>query len=123
MQRTLSIVVGVCVLVWALPVSAQNCRKVRTNVQGVAGADIPIGASAVTVLAQNTTRCEAIINNISANDMRCADVTNNAPPTATTGVVIQAGKTLQLSLEGQAQWQCIRAGSSDALASVAESLP
>lgn len=123
MHCAVSIVVVLVWCLWALPADAQNCRKVRTNLQGVAGADITVGATATTVLAQNTSRCEAIINNVSVNDMRCADVTNNAPPTATTGVVVQAGKTLQLSLEGQAAWQCIRAGSADAVASVAESLP
>ena len=123
MRSLVSIVVVLVLCVWASPSLAQNCRKVRANLQGVAGADIVVGTAAVTVLAQNTSRCEAIISNISANDMRCADVTNNPPPTATTGVMVQAGKTLTLTLEGQAQWSCIRAGTADALASVAESLP
>lgn len=123
MRRVFSIVVILATCVWASPGHAQNCRKVRANVQGSGGGDIVVSTTPVSVLAQNTSRCQAMITNISANDMRCADVTNNPPPTATTGVMVPASRTLTLTLEGQAAWQCIRAGTADAIASVAESLP
>jgi|SRR5215471_12089931 len=102
---------------------AQNCRKVKANVQGTTKQDIQISSVPVTVLIANTARCAAIIYNNSPNDIRCSDVTNDAPPTAASGFVVGGWKWLGMDLEGQGQWQCIRAGANDAIVSVVEALP
>jgi len=104
-------------------VEAQNCRKVKANVQGTTQQDIQISSTPVTVLMANTARCAAIIYNNSPNDIRCSDVTNDAPPTASSGFVVGGWKWLGMDLEGQGQWQCIRAGANDAIVSVVEGLP
>jgi len=104
-------------------VDAQNCRKVKANVQGTTQQDIQISSTPVTVLMANTARCAAIIYNNSPNDIRCSDVTNDAPPTASSGFVVGGWKWLGMDLEGQGQWQCIRAGANDAIVSVVEGLP
>ena len=124
MGRTFAGLVVLMSLVWVLPVSAQNCRKTFANRQNTRQ-DFVISTTAVTVLTANTSRCGAIISNISTNDMRCADMVNDGPPTATTGFLVKSGQWWLLELEGQGTYACIRSSTAtaDAGASVVESLP
>lgn len=100
-----------------------SCKTVAVNSQGASNADITVDATAggVAVLAASTTRCSAVIANVSANDMRCAPTTVTV--TSTAGFLVQAGAKLSLGLEGQQAFKCIRTGGSSATASVMESTP
>jgi len=111
------------VLAWSDVQAQPSCRRVLSNRKGVAKADIVVSTTAVTVADANTARCSLLIYNSSTFDMRCSDLTNDGAPTATTGVVVPAGQGRGFELEGQGQWQCIRTGTSDAAANVAEGLP
>lgn len=103
--------------------AASACRSVRVNYLGVDRAPITVSNTVVTVAEPNTSRCQLLIANLSDNDMVCADVSKDPVPTASTGMTIGQGSSLVLGPEGQGRWQCIRAGDTDATATVAEALP
>lgn len=99
------------------------CKKVTVNDQGSGNADITVDATAggVSVMAANSQRCGALLTNSSANDMRCGPTTITV--TSTVGYYVKGNTTLELGLEGQQAWRCIRTGGSSATASVAEATP
>ena len=101
--------------------STAACKTVTVNAQGTGSADITVGAAAVTVMAASTTRCGAAIKNTSANEMRCTP--SGVTPTSTVGFAVAGGETLNLGLESQQAWSCIRTGASSATASVGEATP
>jgi hypothetical protein len=85
-----------------------NCRQLKANLSGVAGADIVVDVTAVTVIAANQSLCGATITNLSnTNPVRCRAIPEGQP-TATVGVYLGPGGTLGLSLEAQRGINCIR---------------
>ena len=123
-RRALLLLLLVGVLAWPLDSGAQSgCRSTRVNWLSATRQPIPVGATAVTVAEGNTSRCILLIFNASTESMQCADVSKDPVPTATTGIPVIGGAALELQLEGQGRWQCIRSGAADAAAVVAEALP
>lgn len=106
---------------WPDPVQAGPlCTITKVNLQGASSADITVDATAggVTVLAADSNRCEALIQNSGAAAMRCAPTTITV--TSTVGFYVPAAGTLALGVEGQQAWKCIRTTGSSTTASVAE---
>ena len=101
--------------------STAACKTVTVNAQGSSNADVTVAGTAVSVMAASTTRCSATIKNSSANEMRCAPT--GVTPTPTVGFAVAGGETLNLGLESQQAWSCIRTGASSATASVGEATP
>ena len=66
----------------------------------VNGADVTVTSDVTTVLAANATAC---------GGARCRFL-SDAAPTATAGIVLQAGATLDLGREAAAGLRCIREG-------------
>lgn len=94
------------------------CRHVKANELGTTRQDIPIDTTAVQVIPTNVRLCGATILNTSATQaLRCAGV-NDGLPTATAGGKIPPGAILQLGLESQDGWYCIRDTSATGSATV-----
>ena len=76
----------------------------------VNGADVTVTSDVTTVLAANATACGALVQNVGAlSGARCRFL-SDAAPTATAGIVLQAGATLDLGREAAAGLRCIREG-------------
>jgi hypothetical protein len=74
----------------------------------------------VTVLGANNSRCQALIKNNGAADMRCAPVSLTV--SAVVGFPIRPGETLTLGLEGRESWRCIRTTTTSTAVSIAEAI-
>jgi hypothetical protein len=119
-------------LLWALlsysaPAWAQSppaCVPVRqqVNVLGVNGGDIPIGATAQGVLATSTVRCQAMLKNNGTAPMRCRPAAQGAP-TATNGLLFNAGDQLIMTTAGREAWNCIRTTGVSTTATTIEEVP
>jgi hypothetical protein len=95
------------------------CRDANPNVSGVAGADITVDTTAVTVIATNTRLCQAIIFNTSTTQpLRCRSL-NHSVPTGVSGFPLLPGSALALGLEAQKGWSCVRDTSATGSATVA----
>ena len=106
------------------PPAIAPCKTVTVNPQGVGGAPVTVDATVggVSVLGASTTRCAAVIRNAHATaEMRCAPTTLTVLSTA--GFLIAAGDALNLTLEAQQAWNCIRASNTNVPAEVVESRP
>lgn len=70
----------------------------------------------IAVLAANVKRCQALITNNGAGDMRCAPDTYTV--SASVGYPIKAGQTLALGVEGSTAWRCIRTTATTTVAAI-----
>jgi hypothetical protein len=117
----------VCLFSWHVQAWAQApspCvpQRQQVNVAGTNGADIPIGATAQTVLATSTVRCQAMLKNNGTAPMRCKPTAQGAP-TATSGLLFQAGDQLIMTTAGREAWNCIRTTGISTTATTIEELP
>lgn len=112
-------------LAWASLASAQMpaCVPNRTvvNQQG-ALADITVGATAVQVLDNNSSVCQRLLRNNGAQPIRCLPVPQGAP-TATLGLLLNAGDQLLMGTEGRESWRCIRTTGTSSTATTIEGIP
>src|SRR6266851_5554650 len=97
------------ILAWGSLAQAQPvpCVANRTvvNSQG-ALADITVGATAVLVLDNNSAVCQRLLRNNGTQPMRCMSVPQGTP-TATLGLLLNAGDQILMGTEGRESWRCI----------------
>jgi hypothetical protein len=86
--------------------SKDDCRTLRYSPDNTKQ-EYVVDQTEVTVVTANQNRCEAIVENVGDQVLRCTALADG-PPTATTGYPLVPGKTLALGLAGQRGWQCIR---------------
>jgi hypothetical protein len=112
-------------LAWVTVAQAQQppCVPNRTvvNSQG-ALADISVGATAIQVLDNNGSVCQRLLRNNGTAAMRCLAVPQGAP-TATLGLLLNAGDQLLMGTEGRESWRCIRTTSTSTTATTIEGIP
>jgi hypothetical protein len=108
----------------ALAQSPPTCvpQRQQVNVLGTNGGDIPIGATAQAVLATSTVRCQAMLKNNGTAPMRCKPTAQGAP-TATSGLLFNAGDQLIMTTAGREAWNCIRTTGVSTTATTIEELP
>ena len=82
------------------------CLGISTVQPPVVGLVVDSTAGGVTVLTANMQRCQALIQNTGTAPMSCAPLPTVV--TAAVGVLVQGGQTLEMGVEGQQQWNCIR---------------
>jgi hypothetical protein len=107
---------------WAQSPPACVPARQQVNVLGVNGADIPIGATAQGVLATSTVRCQAMLKNNGTAPMRCRPAAQGAP-TATNGLLFNAGDQLIMTTAGREAWNCIRTTGVSTTATTIEEVP
>lgn len=117
----------VLLLLPSLAFPQASCERSKTRITpintSVPMGDLTVGATAITVMDPNQSRCSAIIANTSGSaDIRCSPVLQ-ASPTATTGKFIGAGKQLILTSSSGEAWRCIRVGGTDATVEITEEIP
>jgi hypothetical protein len=125
MPRWIGVVLGV-VLLWHAPVWGQErpacfAQRQKVNVAGNM-ADMTVGATAVTVVVQDNSRCQVWLKNNGSNPMRCAPVAQG-PPTASNGLLMNAGDQYIMTTAGREAWACIRSSGSNTTATTVEELP
>lgn len=107
---TLGVLLLASALAWGQGQIGPNdaCRSLRVNPSGVAGADITVDTTAVTVMAADQGRCGALILNAStSNTIRCRSITDG-DPTATVGTILYPGRVLAMEIESQRGVRCTR---------------
>jgi hypothetical protein len=102
---------------------APVCTPTKTaiNTQGAMG-DVAIGATATQVLDANQAVCQRLLRNNGTAAMRCLPTPQGAP-TATNGLLLNAGEQILLGTEGRQAWQCIRTTSTSTTATTIEGIP
>lgn len=124
MQRWIGLVVGL--LLWQGTVSAQDrpaCFAQRQLVNSTnAGADVVVGAVAVQAVPQSTSRCQVMLRNNGTAPMRCLPSAQGTP-TATSGLLMNAGDQLIMTTAGREAWACIRTTGSSTTATTIEEVP
>jgi hypothetical protein len=116
-----------CLLGWHSQAWAQSppsCvpQRQQVNVLGANGGDIPIGATAQAVLATSTVRCQAMLKNNGTAPMRCKPTAQGAP-SATSGLLFNAGDQLIMTTAGREAWNCIRTTGVSTTATTIEEIP
>jgi hypothetical protein len=111
----------------AMPAVAQSpssCvpQRQQVNVLGTNGGDIPVGVTAQGVLATSTVRCQVMLKNNGPAPMRCRPAAQGAP-TATSGLLFNAGDQLIMTTAGREAWNCIRTTGASTTATTIEELP
>jgi hypothetical protein len=99
--------------------SKDDCRNTS------AVADVTVSTTAIQVVAANQGLCGATVINTSASDkLRCRSIRDGAP-TSTLGLLLGAGGVLELKLDSQPGWFCIRdtSATGDVVVNITLSLP
>ena len=86
--------------------SNDDCRSLRVTPAN-AKTDYPVDLAVVVVVIANQASCDAIVENIGTQTLRCMSPTDGTP-TATTGYPLMPGKSITLGLASQRGFQCIR---------------
>jgi hypothetical protein len=119
------ILVVILCLTWAQLALAQTapCIPTRTVINSQGGlADITVAATATQVLDNNASVCQRLLRNNGTAAMRCLAVPQGAP-TATLGLLLNAGDQLLMGTEGRESWRCIRTTGSSTTATTIEGIP
>ena len=69
--------------------------------------DVTVSTSAITVIEANHSLCGAVVLNRTAQPLRCRGIRDGVP-TDTLGTILGNGGILELRLDAQQGWQCVR---------------
>lgn len=92
---------------WIDFLSSQMCTTKKSNVQGVAGADVIITSTLKTVIAARADACGAVlINNSPTQTLRCRGP-EDGPATLAAGFKMEPKTALGFTVEIRTGLQCI----------------
>jgi len=103
--------------------TVQVCTPTKTLISTVgAGSDIPVSATPVDVMTVNAAACTRLLWNKGLAPIRCLSKPQGTP-TATVGLLLNAGEQVLLGTEGREAWWCIRSTAADTIVVTIEGIP
>jgi hypothetical protein len=101
----------------------KTCAPIKSLINRTgAGTDIAIGATAANTLDVDSSACQRLLRNNGTAPMRCIPKPQGTP-TATIGLLLNAGDQILMGTEGREAWWCIRTTGTSTTATTIEGLP
>jgi hypothetical protein len=127
MRRLMGLVLLAVLLGLLAPPSQAQETKTCTPIKSLinrtgAGTDIAVGATAVNTLDVDSGACQRLLRNNGTAPMRCISK-NQGVPSATVGLLLNAGDQILMGTEGREAWWCIRTTATSTTATTIEGVP